>query len=197
MIQHYKPQVRPPYSAELIRFAILLRYTSYQSYKLLLEKLPLPSLSLIKKLTRGNIDTLKCAKILLQNGSISRDCVLMIDEMYLKKSSQYHSGEYVGEDEEGHLYKGIVVFMIVGLKESVPYVVKSCPVVSISGEWLKNEIDSCINNLQSCEFKVRAVVTDNHSANVNAFTALLKKYGNSETSLFICHPTYENALKTN
>ena len=81
------------------------------------------------------MDTLKPAEILMQNGSISSDCVLMVDEMYLKKSSQYHGGDDVVEDDNGKLYTGIVVFMIVGVKDSVPYVVKSCPVVSISGEW--------------------------------------------------------------
>ena len=176
-VQHYKPQGRPPFSSQLIRYAILLRYTSFQSYKLLLEKLPLPSLSLIKKLQQGHVDTLKSAEILMQNGSISSDCVLMVDEMYLKKSSQYHGGDYVGEDDNEKLYAGLVVFMIVGVKDYVPYVVKSCPVVSISGEWLSNEIHSCI--LQICGFKVRAVVS-----------------GNADSNIFINHPAYLNSLKT-
>jgi len=38
----------------------------------------------------------------------------MVDEMYLQKATQYHSGEYVGADEDGNLYKGIVAFMIGG-----------------------------------------------------------------------------------
>ena len=40
----------------------------------------------------------------------------MVDEIYLEKATQYHSGEYVGADDEGNLNKGIVAFMIVGLK---------------------------------------------------------------------------------
>ena len=51
------------------------------------------------------MDTLKSAEILMQNGSISSDCVLMVDKMYLKKSSQYHGGNYVGEDDNGHVYR--------------------------------------------------------------------------------------------
>ena len=43
---------------------------------------------------------------------ISNDCVLVVDEMCLEKATQYHSGEYGGADDEGNLYKGIVVFMI-------------------------------------------------------------------------------------
>ena len=32
------------------------------------------------------MDALKSAEILIKNGSISSDCVLMVDEMYLKKA---------------------------------------------------------------------------------------------------------------
>ena len=40
--QHHKSKGPPPYSAELIRYALLLWYTSAQAYKMLLEKFPLP-----------------------------------------------------------------------------------------------------------------------------------------------------------
>ena len=42
----------------------------------------------------------------------------MIDQMYLRKSAQYQSGENV---EEGNLYKGIFAFLIVELKQSIPF----------------------------------------------------------------------------
>ena len=51
------------------------------------------------------------------------------------------SGDYVGSDKDGNLYKGIVVFMIQGLKQSIPVVIKACPEVTIKGEWLANEVD--------------------------------------------------------
>ena len=41
-ISNYQAKGRPPYSSAMIRFALHLRYTSLQSYKLLLEKFPLP-----------------------------------------------------------------------------------------------------------------------------------------------------------
>ena len=65
-------------------------------------------------------------KVLQENGSkISNNCILIVDEMYLEKATQYHGGEYVGADDEGILYKGIVAFMNVGLKQSIPYIVQS------------------------------------------------------------------------
>ena len=101
----------------------------------------------------------------------------MADEMYVQKGTQFASGEYVGADEDGNLYKGVVVFMIVGMKESIPYVVKAFPETTISGSWLSDQIDECIDTLADRGVNVRAVVTDNHSANVNAFSNLHKKYG--------------------
>ena len=146
------------------RYAPLLRYTSAQSYKLLLEQLPLPSFSLLKKLTSGSVDSLKCAEKLRLVGTISDDVTLMVDAMYLKKCFQYHGGEYYGENSDGVLYSGIVVFMIIGLQQSVPIVVKTCPETSIiDGNWLSKEMDDCITKLSKYGFKVRALVADNHS----------------------------------
>ena len=86
----------------------MLRYSSCQTYKRLLRELPLPSTSVLKKLTSGEVDLLKVAKLLLEKQTVFSDCVLIIDEMYLQKSVQYHSGDFVGQNEEGNLFKGIV-----------------------------------------------------------------------------------------
>ena len=51
----------------------------------------------------------------------------MFDEMCLQKCEEYSGGEVYGADENNKLYKGLVCFMIVGMKESVPYVIKSIP----------------------------------------------------------------------
>ena len=53
------------------------------------------------------------------------------------------------------------------------------PETTISGAWVSDQIDECIDILADCGFNVRAVVTDNHSANVNAFSNLQKQYGAS------------------
>ena len=115
--RYYKPKGRPPYSAAIIRYALLLRYTSLQAYKLLLQRFQLPSISLLNKLQAGGTDTIKSLKFLLEKGEISRDIIIMFDEMYLQKCTQYHGGTYEGANEEGELYKGVVVFMITGLKK--------------------------------------------------------------------------------
>ena len=47
-LSYYKPQGRPSYSNELMRFALMQRYTSRQAYSLLLDAFPLSSLSLFE-----------------------------------------------------------------------------------------------------------------------------------------------------
>ena len=190
-IANYKPKGRPPYSSNMIRFALHLRYTSFQSYKILLEKFPLPSISTLNKIQKGGVDALKAAKKLLDGGHMSSDVILMVDEMFLQKGTSYQGGEYIGEDEAGELYKGIACFMIVGLKESVPYVIQAVPEVKITGKWLAEKISANIEALAKTGFTVRGVVTDNHSSNVSAFSVLKRRYGKKD-QLFIRHPANHN-----
>ena len=165
----YKPHGRPQYLASMIWYALHLRYTSLQANRLLLEKFVMLSLPLIIKIQQGAVDALKALKTVHEKGSFSCDCILMIDEMYLQKSAQYQLGEYVGVDEEGNLYKGTVTFMVVGFKLSIPFVVQAIPEVTFN-ETFSNNFD----NLIGFGLCVRGIVTDNHSANVNAFSALIK-----------------------
>ena len=87
--QYIKAKGRPPYSSDLIRFVLMQRYTSRQSYNLLLNELPLPSFSLLQKLPQGGIDPIKSLQVLLRREKVDSQCMLLIDEMYLQKSCQY------------------------------------------------------------------------------------------------------------
>ena len=68
----------------------------------------------------------------------------MINEMYLQKSAQYQSREYV---EERNLYEGIFAFMVVGLKESI-HLVQTIPEVTFNRQWLAEKISDNIGNLK-------------------------------------------------
>ena len=56
--------------------------------------------------------------------------------MYLPKPAQYQAGEYVCAGEEDNLYKGIVAFMVVGLKQSALFIVQAIPEITFNGQWL-------------------------------------------------------------
>ena len=178
-----------------MRYALYLRYTSRQAYIILQEQFPLPSLSLLRKLHNGGVDPLKAIKLLLNEGNISADVALLLDEIYIQKEASYQEGEVVGKDEENNLYKGVMVFMIVGLRKSIPYVVRAVPEISINGTWLKSLIDETITCLHGVGFNVRLVVSDNHSTNVLAFNLLLTQYDSDMHNHYIQHHTKPN-LKT-
>ena len=87
-ISNYQAKGRPPYSSAMIRFALHLRYTSLQTYKLLLEKFPLPSIFTLHRIQAGGVeDSLKAAKKLPEKGHISSDVILIVDEMFLQKEA--------------------------------------------------------------------------------------------------------------
>ena len=92
-----------------------------------------------------------------------------------------------GKDEHGEFYNGIVVFMVVGLRKSIPYVIKTLPETKISGEWLNPQIIESLCSLHTAGFYVRAVITDNHYVNVAAFSLLKNEFSpnNSDEYLFI------------
>ena len=69
----------------MLRFALLLRYTPKQAYKLLLCHFPLPSTSLLKKLKQG-IEPLKAVKLLLANVKVGKDIILLPVEVAIKES---------------------------------------------------------------------------------------------------------------
>ena len=86
------------------------------------------------------------------------------------------SGEsYIGVNEEVGHYRGVVAFIINGLEETVPMVIRLSPETAINGQWLAQEFAICISRLSEAEFKVRGTVTYNHSINVNVFKSILSE----------------------
>ena len=88
---------------------------------MLLEDFPFPCLSLLSKISKWKIDAIKYAQALKKDGKLSEGICFLFDEMYLQKCEEYFGGGLIGSNENGEWYKGIVCFMIVGLKESIPF----------------------------------------------------------------------------
>ena len=118
---------------------------------------------------------------------ISEDVVLMFDEMYLHKCEEYCGSEINGANENSELYKGLLSFMIVRLKENFPYIIKSVPEQNSDSKRIKEQILESVKTLKNCDFRVRSVVSDIHSANVIAYMSLLKECSHLYKHLFIEH----------
>ena len=93
----------------------------------------------------------------------------MFDKMYLQECEVYFAGDLVGSNSEGELYKGLVCFKIVGLKNTTPYVIKLSSETKINADWLKEELKNCLGILSQSGFSVRAIVCDNHPSNDSSF----------------------------
>ena len=87
------------------------------------------------------LEKINSSQIALEKKTVSSDYVLIIDEMYLQKPVQYHNDDFLEQDAEENLFRGIVVFMIVSFKKSIPIATHSFPEKKITGEWLKREIN--------------------------------------------------------
>ena len=85
-------------------FYVVLPY----KHILLIKEFPFPSLFLLKKITEGQLDAVKCVKSLKSQGVISEDVVLMFDEIYLQKCEEYCGGEIIATNENNELYKGLL-----------------------------------------------------------------------------------------
>ena len=167
-IRFKKPVDRPKYSVNLLCYPLLSHYTSIQTYKLLLEHFPLPSLSLLKRINKGRMEPVKAVKVVLDQEKTG-DVVLLLEEIYLQKDVQYQGGKLVGVDSEENFFKGVMAFMINSFKQSILFVIKAIPKVKIKGLRLTEQIDECIHTLHKTGFNVVAAISDNHSTNMSAF----------------------------
>ena len=66
--------------------------------------------------------------------------------------------------------------MVAELKRSIPFVVQAIAEVRFNGQRLAEKISDNIDSLTEIRPCVQVIVTDNHSANVNGFSTLIKKY---------------------
>ena len=87
-----------------------------------------------------------------------------------------------------------MVFMIVSLKKSIPFVIKSCPKTKIDGKWIFSHVSESIETLNKSGFCVRAVISDNHSVNVSTFTMFKKMYAADSSDMFIISPSVQNKI---
>ena len=76
------------------------------------------SLYLLKKITEGQLDAVKCPKSSKSQGMISEDIVLMFHVMHLQKNTKnVKNTEIIGANENNE--PRITRIMIIGLKENV------------------------------------------------------------------------------
>ena len=77
----------------------------------------------------------------------SDDAVLLLCEMYLQQEVQYDGRELTNCDSIPQMYKSILFFMVVSLKQSTLYVLKAIPLTKISHQIVQEDIVNCVHML--------------------------------------------------
>ena len=186
-IQYKNPDDRPKFTSELLQFSLMLRYTSLPAHRLFVKHFSLLSVSLLKRLSQGGVEPLKAVKLLLNERKIDKDIALLTDEMYLQKEVQFQQGKLIGCDDNSNLFKGIMIFVIVGVRKNASFVVKAVPQSNTERKWLFGQIIESIQSYHEIGFQVRAVISDNYPSNGSAFNELFSKYGTESHENIILH----------
>ena len=79
----------------------------------------LPSLSLLRKITKGSIDAVYAAKALKSAGYLN------VRRNVFTESGRILWWELIGSDENNELYKGLSFMIDCRFERSVPYVIKN------------------------------------------------------------------------
>ena len=85
--------------------------------------------------------------------------------------------------------------MIVGLKNSIPCVIKSVPEKELRRQFIKDSLIECLKILHELKFIVRGFVCDDHASNVSAYTKLLSDYNDNSLLQLIFTKSIETNCK--
>ena len=108
--------------------------------------------------------------------------------MHLQPQVQFNGQALIGCSADMAMYTSILCFMVVSLKKSIPFVISAIPLVKNSGEIVYQNINKCLSLLAQSQFRVRAIVSDNHTTNVKAYNILLTNYKYQDRNYKITNP---------
>ena len=126
-IVYYKPRCRPPYQKEILRFTLLQRNTSKESYHFF---------SIIAIV----FFCIKAIQFLRRKGKISGGCTFMLDKCICKNLLNITVEVCLVKMATFIFFHGILASMIVGLNRSIQCVIKAIPKTTISDEMVMRKI---------------------------------------------------------
>ena len=172
--------------------SLLLRYTSNSAYSFLKKYIPLPSNSLLRKLKFPSIDNCQVLQVLRDQNLIGNDIAILLDEMHLQAQVQFDGHTLIGCNADLEMNTSILCFMVVSLRKSLPFVISAVPLVKNSGDIVYDNLNTCLLFLTQSRFRVRAIISDNHTTNVKAYSLLLNNYKFQDKDYKIKNPYISN-----
>ena len=127
----------------------MLRYTSLPAYKLMAKVFNLSCVSTLRKMVSGKLGVKKSSERKWKHFNLSHSD---FDEIYLQKCEEYFGGETFGVDERGEIFKGMLSFMLVGLKINTHFIINCVTEREVNGYFVLNNLKDCLHEL---DFNVR------------------------------------------
>ena len=148
---------------------------SRSAYSRLRQDFALPSIRTLTRLTskvRNTDDATYIAKIFTQlTDPRQKNCVLIVDEVYVKSMLQYHGGIVFGKavNNPEKLANTVLSFMIVCLCAGPKFLCKILPVKNLDASFLFDQATILIDAVKKAGGKVVVVVGDGNRVNKKFF----------------------------
>lgn len=165
------------FSPDDLATSFRLRALGSAAYDQFRELLVLPSGRLLRRLTSGvaQLSNVEYYSAIFSNlTDLQRNCVLMVDEMFVKPSLQYQGRQMFGEsvNRPGEVATRLLVVMVRSLCGGPSFCLQLLPVVHLSADYLVAVITDSCKLIEKCGGKIICVVADNHRVNQRAFALL-------------------------
>ena len=93
-----------------------------------------------------------------------RDCVLLLDEVYVKPMFAYHGGQLFGKpvNDSSSIAKTVLAFMIVCCYGGPKFLVKMLPISNLDSDFLFDQTTMLINKIRGANGNIIAIINDNN-----------------------------------
>lgn len=147
---------------------------SRSSYARLRDDYKLPSISLLKEITstvKDTSDIQYLKNIFSKLPAGQRSCILLLDEIYVKPTLQYHGGNVFGQstNNPNSLANTILSYMIVCMLGGPKFLFKMLPVNALDSKFLLNQTNLLLKMIHESDGNVVAVISDGNKVNQSLF----------------------------
>ena len=144
--------------------------TSRSCYEKLRKDYKLPSTKTLRNLT-SKVSKIQNEKFV--TGIFSsieerqRSCIILVDEVYVKPSLQYHGGHVFGKAENNPdaLANTLLSIMVKLMKSGPKFLIKMIPVSKLTPTFLHKQVCAILGIINSSFGKVIVIIADNYRTN--------------------------------
>ena len=169
------------YSPDSIVCAFQYRSVSNSCYEKMRVDYQLPSTRVLRSIT-SKVDKVSDQNFLLKVFANlepnQRSCIILVDEVYVKPSLQFHGGSVFGkaENDSSSLATTMLAIMIKCMNGGPNFIIKMIPVSKLTSKFLYKQVSQILEMIQISTGNAVAIITDNNRTN----QAFFKMFDTSE-----------------